>query len=142
MHRNVGSSFTRTLRLLVLISLLAMVIPQSVSAAPLRAITVNFVILSVKMDESVTIRSVDFPVRTNFTVIMGKATNRAVNGEVSTDFNSGAGGKQEFTFPIPEKIKGTGIIGIRVESKDGYQAYNWFFNRNQTAIVPDRGLKP
>ncbi|MBE0696474.1 MAG: hypothetical protein IH586_06085, partial [Anaerolineaceae bacterium] len=70
------------------------------------------------------------------------AVNKAVGGEISTDFNSGAGGKQEFTFPIPDKVKGIGIIGIRIESKDGYQAYNWFFNRTQTLIVPDSGLKP
>jgi hypothetical protein len=136
------SPITRTLRLLVLLSLLALLLPQAASAAPLRAITVNFVVLSVKVDESVTIRTADFPVRTNFTVIMGKATNKAVGGEVSTEFNSGAGGKQIFTFPIPEKIKGTGIIGIRIESKDGYQAYAWFFNQTQTLIVPDANLKP
>jgi hypothetical protein len=142
MHLDTGLSFQRTLRLLVLISLLALIIPQPAIAAPLHAITVNFVVVSVKVDESVTIRTTDFPVRTNFTVIMGKATSKAVGGEVSTDFNSGAGGKQVFTFPIPEKIKGTGIIGIRIESKDGYQAYSWFFNRTQTLIAPDSGLKP
>jgi hypothetical protein len=142
MHLNNGSLFYRTLSLLGLISLLALMIPQVVSAAPLRAVTVNFVIVSVKEDESVTVRTTDFPVRTSFTVIMGKATKKAVGGEVSTDFNSGTGGKQEFTFPIPEKIKGTAIIGVRIESKDGYASYNWFFNRTQTLITQESGLKP
>ncbi len=133
---------SRTLSLLILISLLALTFPHTVIARPLNAVKVNFEILSVKQDESVTIRTIDFPVRTNFTVIMGKATNRAVNGAASKDFNSGAGGKQEFTFPIPEEIKGTAIIGIRIESKDGYEGYNWFFNRTQTQLIPDSSLKP
>lgn len=135
----------RTFNVLVLLVLItSFIIPQQpVVAKPVPVIVVNFTIASVIADESVTISTVDFPVRTNFNVIMGTATTKAAEGVVSTDFNSGTGGKADFTFPIPEKVKGTTIIGIRVESKDGYyKGYNWFFNRTQTGLLPDSGLKP
>lgn len=129
-------------RVLILVSIFFLSFPQPVLAKPNQAVTFKFDISSVKMDETVTIRTVNIPTRTNFTVYMGRATNKAADGVVSTEFNSGAGGVLEFSFPIPSDIKGTRIIGIRVESKDGYQGYNWFFNRDQYGLLPDPNLKP
>lgn len=135
--------FTCILRLFLLITLLSLVFPQPAAASPVGVLVVNFTILSVKANESITIRTVDFPVRTNFTVIMGKATNKAVNGTISTEISTGVGGKQEFILPIPKELSGLAIIGVRIESKDDYKAYNWFFNRNQSnEVQPDGGLKP
>lgn len=139
-HR--GSPLTLYRNIFIIVLLLTLLFPKATYAASERAITVKFEIASVKIDESVTIRTVDFPVRTKFTVVMGKATNRAVDAEYSTEFTSGNGGEQEFTLPIPEKLKGIRILGIRIESKDGYAGYNWFFNRTQNALIPDASLKP
>jgi len=135
--------FTRAASLFSLITIFSLVIPHPVNASALHAITLNFEIAAVKMDESVTIRTIDFPSRTNFVAIMGSAVKKAADGVVSTEFNSGEGGKVEFTFPIPDTLKGASIIGLRVESKDGYyKAYSWFFNRTQTNLLPDSHLKP
>jgi hypothetical protein len=137
-----GFSLAMVKRFLLILTLIFFITPRSVYAKPSLAVPVKFEIASVKADESVTIRTVDFPVRTNFTAIMGKATNKAVNGVVSTEFNSGDGGEFEIVLPIPDEVKGVRIIGIRIESKDGYQGYNWFFNRTQTSMIPDPNLKP
>lgn len=138
-----GEPLIRALRLLLVVLFAALSTPRAADAAPARAITVNFDILSVVEDQSVTIRTRDFPARTKFTVLMGLATRKAADGVEAAVFDSGAGGVVEATFPIPEQLKGTRIIGVRIESVDGYfTAYNWFFNRTQASLVPDEKIVP
>lgn len=141
-HRGSHLVYFRKILFIVIILLLTLPYPKSTYASKEWAIAVNFEIASVKMDESVTIRTVNFPVRTKFTAVMGKATNRAVDGEFSTEFTSGNSGKEEIILPIPEELKGIRIIGIRIESKDGYSGYNWFFNRTQSGLISDPSLPP
>jgi hypothetical protein len=142
MQLHSGCALIRILRVWLLVVFIAFSFPQAVAAAPARAITVNFDILSVKEDDSVTIRTRDFPVRTKFVVLMGRATSKAADGVEAATFDSGKGGVVEATFPIPDAVKGTRIIGIRIESVDGYAAYNWFFNRTQTSLIPDEKIVP
>lgn len=137
-----SSVIIRIFRILSLVALLSLILPPAVSAAPAGAITVVFDIITIIKDESITIRTRDFPVRTDFVVIMGKATNKAKDGVQAATWNSGKGGIVEATFSIPEEIKGERIIGVRIESKDGYTAYNWFINTTQYALVPDANIKP
>jgi len=130
-----GSRFSRILLALIL---LVLCLPVPVNAA----VTVNFEVIAVKADESVTIRTKDFPIKTKFTVRMDVAGERAVDGIQVAEFDSGKGGKVEATFPIPGELKGKVILAIRMDSKDGYEAYNWFFNRTMVLATPDPNRKP
>ncbi len=134
---------TRAFRLLFIVIIAALAFPPAASAAPTRAITVSFDILAVQEDTSITIRTRDFPARTQFTVLMGQATRKAADGVEAATFDSGAGGAVEATFPIPEQVRGSRIIGVRIESTNGYfAAYNWFFNRTQANLIPDAKIVP
>lgn len=138
-----GEPLIRALHILIAILITALAFPQAAAAAPARAITVSFDVLSVIEDQSVTIRTRDFPAQTKFTVWMGLATRKAVGGFEAAAFDSGKGGVVEATFPIPEGIRGERIIGVRVESDNGYfTAYNWFFNRDQAGLIPAETVAP
>jgi len=130
------------LRVIILIVFTTFSFSQAVTAAPARAITVKFDILSVIENKSVTIRTRDFPQKTKFSVLMGRATQKAIDAFEAGAFDSGAGGVVDATFPIPAELEDIRIIGIRIESADGYAAYNWFFNRTQTNLIPDEKAAP
>lgn len=88
----------------------------------------TFSIQAVVHDETVTIKTANFPKNVTFTVRMGKYGTLGVNGWVSTKINSGKGGTQVFSLPIPAEMQGSKQIAIRLDSKPGYFAYNWFWN--------------
>ncbi len=89
----------------------------------------TFDIVSVKPDESVTIKAVNLPPNQTFTVRMGKIGTRAIGGIEVGQFTSGSGGTQTLTYNIPAALKGLRQISIRMDSKPGgYYAYNWFYN--------------
>jgi LysM repeat protein len=85
-------------------------------------------ILSVKRDQTVTLQAVDFPAGMKFKVLMGPFGSAGVNGYEVTTTDSGAGGSFKATYTIPEKMKGSLLIAIRLESTSGYYSYNWFWN--------------
>lgn len=97
-------------------------------------------ILSVVEDESVTIRTSDFPADTRFEVRMGKSGTAGVDGILVESFNSRNGGSFIITFEIPEKLHQEERIAIRLESSSGYYSYNWFenetFERPQSDYLP------
>ncbi len=108
---------------------------------PNSAVTLYFNVIAVKADESVTIRTKDFPMGTNFVARMDTIGNKATNGAIVGKFNSGGGGKIEMTFPIPENLRGRILLWLRLDSVDGYQASNWFFNET-TVQAPNPNAKP
>lgn len=59
---------------------------------------------------------------------MGKFGTRGVNGVLVTTIDLGKGGTFTATFDIPDALKGTSPIAIRLESASGYFSYNWFYN--------------
>jgi len=124
--RSVRTSMNLVLAALIL-AVVALALP-----APVGAYAMSFQILSVKVDESVTIRTTDFPADVLFTVRMDKAGNAAVDGIVVGELKSGSGGSIEATYKIPAELRGLKTIAIRFESERGYYAYNWFNNKNQT----------
>ncbi len=137
---------TRVLYAAFLICLLALPLAAPVNAArpaaPAHEVILAFDVIAVKGDESVTIRTKNFPVRTKFQVLMGRAEVKPFEGEVvEAEWNSTTGGKQEITLSIPEALKGRRILAVRLVSKDGYRADNWFFNRDQAAPA-DQAIKP
>src|SRR5574340_1046104 len=66
-----------------------------------------FSITAVVRDSKVTIKTSNFPANQTFTVRMGPAGTRAINGTVIGTTDSGAGGSFEATYTIPEGLKGS-----------------------------------
>lgn len=129
------SHFSRLAVAVLIIAVLAMGLPQPAYAAPAAGAEtddgMSFDIIAVKADDTVTIRTKNFPANVDFTVRMDVAGNLAIDGIAVADVNSGNGGTFEGTYKIPAEIKGTKTIAIRLESSRGYYAYNWFNNRTQ-----------
>jgi LysM repeat protein len=89
----------------------------------------TFSVVSVAQDNSVTIKTSNFPANDIFDVRMGKMGTRGVNGTLAGTIESGKGGSFVVTFQIPANLYGSRQIAIRLESPDsGYFAYNWFYN--------------
>jgi hypothetical protein len=89
----------------------------------------TFSIIAVVKDDTVTIKTNNFPANYDFKVLMGKMDTKGVGGTHVTTFNSGSGGTFEDTFDIPATLAGEYQIAIRLQSATGgFYAYNWFFN--------------
>jgi hypothetical protein len=79
-------------------------------------------------DTTVTILTNNFPPNQTFTVRMGAYGTQGVGGTVVATTNSGAGGSFVESYPIPASLAGSTRIAIRLESPQGFYAYNWFWN--------------
>lgn len=90
----------------------------------------TFSIIAVVKDSKVTIKTSNFPAKQTFTVRMGPAGTRAVNGTIVGTTDSGSGGAFEATYTIPEGLKGSSVISIRMDSPGGWYSYNWFWNND------------
>ncbi len=90
----------------------------------------TFKIMSVVKDQTVTIRTSNFPKNDTFKVLMNYMGTKGKNGIQVATVSSGAGGTLNFTFNIPAALKGEYQIAIRLASTtgSGYFAYNWFYN--------------
>lgn len=137
-----GSRLYRSFLAFLLLNIIIFSFPQAAVARPAPAVTVHFDVIEVKRNTSVTIRTKDFPLRTKFVAKIGQAGKKVFTGEVVGEFNSDKGGVLEQTFPIPEALKDVIILGLRIESADGYEAYNWFFNQNAARVTSDPNAKP
>lgn len=130
MFSRLASRFSRLMMAAFMLVGLMAALPKPVSAAfPV------FDIITIKANESVTIRTHNFPAHKDFTVRMDKAGNLAIDGIAVAEINSGSGGEFDLTIKIPAELKDTKTIAIRLESDEGYFAYNWFSNRT-TAPMP------
>lgn len=102
----------------------------------------TFSITSVDPDKTVTIKTIDYPPNDTFTVLMGKYGTKGVGGIKVDTIDSGDGGTFSKTFNIPDELKGSYRIAIRLESAaSGYYSYNWFYNKTG-GTIPDTGSKP
>jgi hypothetical protein len=98
-------------------------VPSGYSGIP------TFSITAVKSDETVTIKTNNFPKDYDFKVYMGKKGTQGIGGINVTTVDSAAGGTLSYTFDIPEDLAGEDIIAIRlVATSGGFYAYNWFYN--------------
>ncbi len=139
MLRNLVSRFVRLSLAGMILALLALSMARPVSAA-----TPSISIVSVKSDETVTIDTRSFPADINFTIRMDKAGNQAIDGIVVGQTNSGIGGAFRVTYRIPAELRGVQTIAIRLESAEGWYAFNWFVNRtsgdsSNTGTIPETG---
>lgn len=118
----------------VLLVLAGMAAPAKAAAAP------SFSIIKVVKDESITVRTYNFPAATLFTIRMDVVGNAAVNGIIVTQTNTGAGGSFEETYRIPAELRGKTQIAVRMEA-NGYYAVNWF-NNSGSSTPPDNNNIP
>ncbi len=89
----------------------------------------SFTIYSVVQNSTVTIKAENFPANIEFVVLMAPFGNLGIGGTQASRFNTGAGGNFTATFVLPDSVKGTAQIAIRIQSDTGYYyAYNWFWN--------------
>ncbi len=88
----------------------------------------TFSISSVVPNSTVTIQTSNFPPNQDFTVRMNYYGTLGVGGTVVGTTNSGAGGSFSATYSIPSWLHGQPQIAIRMDSPQGYFAYNWFVN--------------
>ena len=97
--------------------------PPLYSGIPTIAIT------GVVRDQTVTIRTNNYPAGRKFDVLMGTYGTAGVNGHYVTTIDSGNGGALSFTFNIPAALRGATRVAIRLQNyTGGYYSYNWFWN--------------
>jgi hypothetical protein len=89
----------------------------------------EFVITKVVQDWSVTIQTTTYyPANNSFTIRMGPYGSLGVNGIVVGFTNSGKGGIFTATYSIPDALRGSSQIHIRMDGENGFFSYNWFYN--------------
>lgn len=135
--------FTRIFFGLMAAALIAFNLPNAVQAAAIPTIE----IIAVKTDDTVTIRTHDFPSHQTFTVRMDKVGNLALDGYIVATTDSGSGGSFDVTYKIPSQLYGLKTIAIRLDSNLGFYSYDWFVNKTggtgATATpAPVTGSKP
>ncbi len=106
--------------------LLLLFIVGSASSHPLIIPTIS--IVSVAVDDSVTIQTYNYPPNQVFQVRMNYYGTLGVGGPIVGTLNSGAGGTMTASYQIPDYLKGQRQIAIRLDSAQGYYSYNWFWN--------------
>jgi len=94
----------------------------------------SIAIEAVEADKNVTITGINFPTDLKFVVRMGAYGTYALGGIKAGKVETSAD-KFVATFDIPAELKGAKRIAIRLDSANGYYAYNWFYNN--TAPVKD-----
>jgi hypothetical protein len=119
--------------------------PVMSTPAPAKPVP-TFTIVSVVRDQSVTIRTANFPANQTFTARMGPMGTRGVGGTVVGTTSSGTGGSFVATYDIPSGLRGADRIAIRLDSPAGYFSYNWFYNNTAnitvTPATPTPGTPP
>ena len=88
----------------------------------------TFGIRGVVRDKTVTIQANDFPEKQTYVVRMGPIDTGGVNGTIVETKETGSGGSYLETYNIPEGLKGSNRIAIRIEFSGGRYAVNWFYN--------------
>jgi hypothetical protein len=96
----------------------------------------TFNISTVVNGTSVTVQASNFPAGQTFTVKMGEFGTLALGGTVIGTTSSGSGGVFSATYAIPAALAGASKIAIRMDSPQGYYAYNWFYNNTTSVTTP------
>jgi len=101
----------------------------------------TFTILSIVSDQTVSIKTYNFPANDVFDVLMGPIGTQAINGIWVASQPSGSGGTLTATYDIHDALKGSYQIAIRLQSStgSGYYAYNWFYNNSTAGLPPSPG---
>jgi hypothetical protein len=137
-NRIVWTKFTRFWRTkigaLALLVLLLLLGTGTVSSYSYAIPTIS--ISSVQADDTVVIKTHNYPAGLTFTVRMGEMYTAGIGGTIVGSLESGVGGSQTADFKIPDNLKGHGRISIRLDSTwGGYYSYNWFYNNTTTGSI-------
>ncbi len=117
--------------LITLLLVLVICVPAQAATYP------TFGILSVVVDESVTISTNLFPANELYYVYMGYNGTLGIDGFLVTKIWTGSGGSFKAKFYIPDELKGEDIIAIRLESPTSpYYSYNYFYNTSSYTSYP------
>ena len=95
----------------------------------------SYTISSVKVDESVSIMTRDFPAETNFIVRM-KDLNEVSDYLDIAKFNTMSGGAFAATFQIPEQLRGKQNIGMLISNLAGTEIPSTFENVDMSVDAP------
>ncbi len=96
-----------------------------------RGVIPTITITGVKADKNATIRTANYPKHDTFDVYMGPYGSYGIGGIKVGTLDSGNGGTMTATFKIPDALKGSSRIAIRLQSAySGYYSYNWFYNNS------------
>ena len=97
----------------------------------------SFTIESVIKDQSVSIKTNNFPANQIFNATMGPMGTKGINGISVGTLDSGIGGIIDASFNIPPELAGNNQISIRLQTEDlyPYYAFNWFYN-NTAGTAP------
>lgn len=113
------------------LALLLLAVALFVGVGPAHAQTIPTIsITNVVTDQTVTVQTQNFPPNQNFVVTMGPFGTQGIGGYVVATTNSGVGGSFSATYNIPEQLKGSYAIAIRMQTThtNPFFAYNWFYN--------------
>ncbi len=92
----------------------------------------TFAIAAVQQDQNVTIAPSHFPPNDTFWVRLNWMHTQGIAGSIVQTVHTDANGNlDDLTYFVPDFLKGSYQIAIRLESAtSGYFAYNWFYNNN------------
>lgn len=124
--------------------------PSATSSTPVPTVVVttpptytgipSFSIVKIVKGTSVTIRTNNYPALQTFTVRMGEYGTLGIGGAIVGTTASGVGGSFEATYAIPAALAARSKIAIRMDSAQGYYAFNWFdnidYNISTTPVTP------
>ena len=100
----------------------------------------TFSVTTVVVDSTVTVTTSNFPANYDFTVRIGAYGTLGIGGTVVATTNSGSGGSFSATYNIPDALKGSSRLAIRMDSTTGgFFAYDWFWNVTVPTTTPVTG---
>ncbi|MBK7915750.1 MAG: hypothetical protein IPJ94_05735 [Chloroflexi bacterium] len=114
----------RSLAILLVVMVVLLVGPGIAASSTIPTIAIT----GVAVDQTVTIQTYNYPANQNFVVTMGPMGSQGIDGYYVSTINSGNGGSFPATFAIPDQLKGSSQIAIRLQSAQGFFSFNWFYN--------------
>lgn len=124
-------------KMIVMITLAVVVLlalPISAALATTSGTIPSISIVSVVPGAVVTVETYNFPADLDFDVTIGPYGTYGIDGTKVATTNSGKGGTFTATYNIPEELKNSARLSIRLHNPTkGYYAYNWFEN---TSLAP------
>lgn len=111
--------------------------PPTTPPPPVYTGTPTFTVCAVVQNQTVTIRTKDFPPNQTFQITMGPFGSQGIGGYQVGTLNSGAGGQLTATYTLPPQMIGAYRIAIRAQTAHAnpFFAYNWFYNTTDRKSV-------
>ena len=92
-------------------------------------------IVGVERNKAITVQTKDFPPNQIFTVRMGPFEDFSAKNVAAGTVKSGKGGTFKFTINIPVELTDVPRITIRLDSEQGFYAYDSFNNVNYGTVI-------